>query len=239
MTDNNVVKAFTELAPRYEETMDRELEEFWGVGYREFVEQLIEIASIEEGDMVLDVATGTAYIPLALVDEIGATSQVVGLDITLAMLERGRERIEDTGSSSCISLVCASAMHMPFVESVFDVAICGLGTHHMDVPRMLSEMRRLLKTGGKLVVADVGASAFWRSFWGTVLLKILLIRYGLVNRSARAQAEIDAFSNVRTASEWRALLSDFGFTKIEIVESPARRFWYPHALTMKAVAGGI
>jgi ubiquinone/menaquinone biosynthesis C-methylase UbiE len=238
MTSNNVVKAFTELAPRYGETMDQELRRFWGLSYREFVDRLIETVSVGEDNIVLDVATGTAYIPLKLMDTVGGRGQIVGLDITPAMLKHGRENVEASESSSRIGLVCASAMEMPFIESFFDIAICGLGTHHMDVPRMLSEVRRVLKTGGKLVVADVGASAFWRSLWGIALLKILLIRYGLANRSARAQAEVEAFSNVRTASEWRTILSDFGFTKIEIAESPARRFWYPHALTIRAVARG-
>lgn len=87
-------------------------------------------------------------------------------------------------------------------------------------------------------MADVGASAFWRSFWGIALLRILLARYGLTHRSARGQAEVEAFPNIRTAGEWRTLLSGSGFTKIEIAEFRARRPWYPRALIMKA-AGRI
>jgi len=237
MTGNDVViEAFTELAPRYQETVNRELRQFWGLSYEELVDWLTEVASVNEGDVVLDVATGTALIPLKLVDKVGARGRVVGLDITLAMLKHGRKNVAATGSSSRINLVCASAMAMPFVEGVFDAAICGLGTHHMDVSQMLSEMRRVLKTGGHLIMADVGASPFWRSFWGTALLKILLIRYGLTRRSARAQAEVEAFPNVRTADEWRTILSDFGFANIEVTESPARHRWYPCALIMKAAA---
>jgi len=234
-----ITEAFTELAPRYEEIMDRELNEFWGLSYSEFVDRLIETASIEEGDVVLDVATGTAFIPLKLVGKVEARGRAVGLDITPAMLKHGRENVEATASSSCISLVCASAMAMPLVEGVFDVVICGLGTHHMDVPQMLSEMRRVLKVGGKLIMADASASVFWRSFWGIALLKILLLRYGLTHRSARTQAELEAFSNFRTTDEWHIILSDFGFTKIEITEFRARRPWYPCGVTMRAVAGGI
>jgi ubiquinone/menaquinone biosynthesis C-methylase UbiE len=238
MSDNDVViEAFTELAPRYVETVDRELRQFWGLSYEEFVDRLIEVAPVNEGDVVLDVATGTALIPLKLVDKIGDRGRVVGLDITPAMLKHGRKNVEATGASSHINLVCASAMAMPFVEGVFDTVICGLGTHHMDVPQMLSEMSRVLKAGGELVLADVGASAFWRSFWGIALLKILLARYGLTRRSARAQAEVEAFPNICTAGEWRTILADFGFTKIEITESRARHRWYPCALIMRAMAG--
>jgi len=232
-----VVQAFTELAPAYEETVDRELRRCWGVGYREFIGRLIEGVVIEEGDAVLDVATGTALIPLELVDRLGPRGWVLGLDITPDMLERGQAKIEATKSSSCISLVCASGMDMPFAEGVFDVVICALGTHHMDVPKMLSEMGRVLKEGGRLILADVGASAFWRSFWGLALLRILMFHYGLAHNSARARAEIEAFPNVCTADEWRAMLSEFGFTEIKVVALRARRPWYPCALTMRAVLG--
>ena len=232
---DTIVEAFTDLAPRYEEVMDGELRRYWGISYEGFIDRLIELASVNEGDVILDVATGTASIPRRLASVVAKSGRVVGLDVTLAMLEHGRKNIEATGASSC-AMVCASAMTIPLVEGAFDVVICGLGTHHMNVPQMLSEMKRVLKEGGKLALADVGASAFWRSFWGIALLKILLIPYRLTHRSSRAQAEQEAFPSVRTAGEWRAILSDIGFSKIEITESRARHPWYPCALTIRAVA---
>jgi len=236
MAGNDVViEAFTEMAPRYVETVDRELRQFWGLGYEEFVERLIEVASVNEGDVVLDVATGTALIPLKLVDKLGARGRVVGLDITPAMLKHGRKNVEATGSSSRISLVCASAMAMPFIEGVFDVVICGLGMHHMDVPKVLAEMRRALKEGGHLVMACVGAPSIWRSFLASALIWMAAILYKLTHRSARAQAEVAAVPNIRTAGEWRTILSDFGFTEIEVAAKfPPRCFWYPGALTLRA-----
>ncbi len=86
---------------------------------------------------------------------------------------------------------------------------------------------------------DVGASAFWRSVLGAIVLRVLLVRYGLSRRDARAQAEVEAFRNVRTASEWKALLSKSGFSRIEVAESRALRPWYPSALTMSAALGGF
>lgn len=235
--DKIVVEAFHQLAPRYEETVDRELREFWGMSYTQFVESLVTLASVQGGEQVLDLATGTAAIPLSLVHRLGQGGQVVGLDITPAMLERGRESIEASNSWSPISLVCGSAMELPFPDGSFEVVLCGLGTHHMHVPQMLSEVRRVLRTNGRMVMIDVGASAFWRSFLGSVVLRVLLARYGLSRRDARAQAEMEAFRNVRTADEWKALLSKLGFSRIEVAESRALRPWYPSALTMRALLG--
>jgi len=241
MTDNKVViEAFTELAPRYEETVDQELRELWGVGYQEFINRLIETVSIGDGDIILDVATGTAQIPLTMMSKTKSRSQIIGLDITSAMLKYGLAKIKVQEGDTRIKLVCASAMSMPFANDAFDLVICGLGTHHMNVPQMLREMRRVLKTGGSLVMADVGRSPSWRSSWRIALLKILLIRYGLTRWSIRrARAEMEALPNIRLASEWHAILADLGFTKIEIsADYAGRRSWYPDALFMKAVKGG-
>ena len=235
-----VIEAFTEMAPRYVETVDRELRQFWGLGYEEFVDRLIEVAPINEGDVVLDIATGTALIPLNLVDKPGDRGRVVGLDITLAMLKHGRKNVEAAGSSSRINLVCASAMAMPFVEGVFDVVICGLGMHHMDVPRVLSEMRQVLKDDGALFIAAVGARSFWKPLWVKAIIRSITWLYFMrTDNIIRAWAEATSLSNVHTAAEWRTILSGFGFVNIEITESPARHRWYPCTLIIKAVAGKI
>ena len=233
--DGIVVEAFHELAPRYEDTVDQELREYWGLSYTQFVDRMVTLASIQKGEQVLDLATGTAAIPRRLVDRVGQGGRVVGLDITPAMLKRGRESIEESGSSAPISLVCASAMEIPFPDASFDVILCGLGTHHMHVPQLLFEVRRVLKPNGRTVMIDVGASAFWRSFLGAIVLRVLLVRYGLSRRDARARAEVEAFRNVRTATEWKTLLSELGFSRIEVAESRALRPWYPSAMTMSAV----
>lgn len=235
-----VIEAFTELAPRYEKTVDQELRRFWGLSYEQFIDRLSGLVLLSEGDVVLDVATGTALIPLKVAHKVGVRGQIVGLDITLAMLQHAQKNAEAARSSSCINLVCASAMNMPFVEGAFDVVICGLGMHHMDVPEMLSEIRRVLKTEGQLIMADVGASAFWKPLWVRAIIRIIIWLYFMrANNIARAWAEAAALSNIYTADEWHTILSDFGFTKIEITESPSRHRWYPCALIMRAMARSI
>jgi ubiquinone/menaquinone biosynthesis C-methylase UbiE len=239
VTGNDVViEAFTEMAPQYEQVVDQELRRVWGFSYREFVDWLIEAISVRDGDFILDVATGTARIPLALAAKTEVESRTVGLDITPAMLEYGQRDVDAKGLTPRIKLVCASAMAMPFVEGVFDKVVCGLGTHHMDVPQMLSEMTRVLRAGGELVLADVAASPYWKLPGVKTIIRIIVLSYFLPGRNiARAWAEAGAVSHIYTADEWRTILSDFGLTEIEITEPPARHRWYPRALIMKAVVG--
>ena len=61
-----VIAAFTEMAARYEQTVDRELRQFWGIGYHEFIAELLSPLDVGRAGTVLDVATGRGVIPLAL-----------------------------------------------------------------------------------------------------------------------------------------------------------------------------
>ena len=231
-----VLEAFTELAPRYAETVDRELRQFWGLSYKDFIHRLLGAAPTAEGGLILDVATGSAQIPLTLALAPFDGSTVVGLDITPAMLQAGLANVEARGLASRVRLVCASAMQMPLATGVFDLAICGLATHHMHVPRLLSETQRILKPGGHLVMADVAAPAHWRSRAGSGLIQIAARLYSLTHRSARTRAEIAAISNILTSAEWLKTLAELGFVEIEVVaELKGRRLLYPGAILFRAV----
>ena len=81
MSDKQVITdAFTELAPRYEGVVDKELKRFWGWGYDDFVDNMIEMMPLQTAQKILDVATGTAVIPLKLIQRDISAEQVVGLD---------------------------------------------------------------------------------------------------------------------------------------------------------------
>ena len=238
MDGNSPVReAFTDLALRYEQAMDQELGRFLGASYGEFIERLLAFAPARANDLVLDVATGTARIPRALADRSQARRGIVGLDVTPAMLEQARSRCLADGSAEQIHLVCASGTAMAFAGCTFDGVICGFGTHHMHVPSLLSEMRRALKDGGWLVLAEAAAPAFWRTWCGRAFLRFSLHVYGWMTNGARARAEVDAVSKLHTGSEWRTLLCAAGFAAIEVREERARRVGYPRALPIRAVAG--
>ena len=229
-----VLDAFTELAPQYEATMNHELDLLWGVSYSEFIDRFIATVPLDDGARVLDVATGTAMIPLEVTRRAPGVSQVVGLDITPAMLAHGQENVRSTDQSSRIRLVCGSGMVMPFGTGAFDVVTCGLGMHHMHAEPLVRQMRRVLSPGGWLLMADVGAAPVWRSFIGKLALGAMILYFGLTYSRARIQAEMDAINNLRTASEWNTFLATAGFTDITIVEMPGQRSFYPSGLLIKA-----
>ncbi|MFW6135588.1 MAG: class I SAM-dependent methyltransferase [Chloroflexota bacterium] len=239
MASSGVVEAFTALAARYEEEMDRELRMLWGVGYDAFVARLTELAEKVPGGRVLDVATGTARIPAAMADGSDGTGRIVGLDITWRMLTHGAARLRGAEGRPRIALVCASAMAMPLVDGSFDAVICGLGMHHMDVPTALGEMQRALTEGGRLVLITVGARRYWRAAPVRALMHgMTFLYFTLRGRGARARAEAAATLNIYTADEWHEMAAEAGFARIEVrPEFIPRRPWYPYGLILRARKG--
>ncbi len=230
-----VLQAFTELAPTYEETVDREVREFCGVGYREFIGRLAAMVTVRDGGLVLDVASGTAISSLEIADHVGPSVRIIGLDITPAMQALGADNIARAGQGDQITQICASAMVIPCTADSFDAVICGLGTHHMDVSVLLTQIARVLKPGGHVVLADIGAPARWRTPWGRVIMQTIVGFVRTFRRSARWQAESDAFVSIHTAGEWRRLLGQHGFGETQVSESPGRKFWHPNLVIMKAI----
>jgi ubiquinone/menaquinone biosynthesis C-methylase UbiE len=212
----------------------------WGLGYKDFIRRLVGIVPAERGAAILDVATGTAQIPITMATQKAPGKAAVGLDITPAMLQQGLANVRASGLHPRVRLVCASAMDMPFAEGTFDVVVCGFAMHHMDVPKVLSEIRRVLKDGGQLIMGCVRAPPLWRSPLGSALLRIGALLYSRTQGGARAEAETDTVPNLRTATEWQMALSDSQFRAIEVAATfTARRLWYPGALILKAFKGTL
>jgi ubiquinone/menaquinone biosynthesis C-methylase UbiE len=234
-----VLDAFTELAPEYETAMNQELNLLWGVSYRAFIDRFVDLIPLDDGVRILDVATGTAMLPLQVTQRAPWISHVVGLDITPAMLARGRESIRSGALSSKIRLVCGSGLVMPFGAGTFDVVTCGLGMHHMQAEQLVRQMRRVLSPGGWLLMADVGATPVWRTLRGKLAFGALVLYLSLIYSRARVRAELDAIENLRTASEWHSFLVAADFAEITITEMPGRRSFYPSGLLIKARAESV
>jgi ubiquinone/menaquinone biosynthesis C-methylase UbiE len=232
---DNVIQAFTEIATKYEQVVDAELRKFWGIGYEDFVSRLTENLAAGKGIRALDVATGTAVIPLSMIQQDKIPGHLVGLDITLPMLQQAKDNVDGAGLRNQVDLTCASAMAMPFQSGSFDLVISALATHHMDVRLAFSEMSRVLASGGSLTIADVGGSASWRNPLIKNLMKFGTFLYFLPGEGfSRAKIEAAALDNIRTAEEWADLLAELSFDQIEVTKIPIRKKWIPGPLFIRA-----
>ena len=231
-----IVEAFSEIASRYEQVVDAELQRFWGWSYDGFVDHMVNLTEIHAGDRLLDVATGTSVIPLKLVSRGDPVGKITGLDITYSMLEKGRQKIFKRGVGELISSVCGNAMAMPFESERFDVILCGLATHHLDVSVLLNEMGRLLRPGGRLTIADVGGASSWRKPPISWAIRSATFLYFFPKEGyARARAESAALAHVLTPAEWKEHLVSRQFSDIQVVQLEKKRAWVPAPLVIRAI----
>jgi ubiquinone/menaquinone biosynthesis C-methylase UbiE len=232
----NIIETFTELAPRYEEVVNAELNRFWGWSYAGFVNQLIHKTPIPEMGRMLDLATGTGVIPIKVTTEGSGGSRIHGLDITMSMLARAKKKMVAGKIQDQVDLVCASAMDIPYASESFDLVTCALATHHMDIKLLLSETWRTLRKEGMLSIADVGGSNIWKSPIVKLFLRVAAFAYFLLNENInRAWAEARAVSNVRSKEEWFDLLTETGFRDIKITKLKSKYRWIPEPLVIQAI----
>jgi ubiquinone/menaquinone biosynthesis C-methylase UbiE len=89
--------------------------------------------------------------------------RVVGLDISLGMLEVGRQRTTDAPGSARLEFVRGNALAMPF-GATFDLAVCFGAFGHIlrqDEPRFVAEIARVLKPGGRFVFVTSTMPPLW------------------------------------------------------------------------------
>jgi len=230
-----VQDAFTEMSAHYEEVVDGELNLFWGWSYQNFLSELVKHTRIEDNQKILDIATGTSIIPRKLMEQNIPGIQITGLDITESMLRQGQMKIAAAGHLPDIRLVCGDAMALPYADGSFDVIVSGLASHHMDIPLMLSEMKRVLKSNGLLSIIDVGTSPIWETRFFQFLARIIAFLIFLIREnSTRAWAESSAVDNLRTPEGWQNELAQAGFNNIRIIRLKSKYSWIPEPLSIQS-----
>jgi demethylmenaquinone methyltransferase / 2-methoxy-6-polyprenyl-1,4-benzoquinol methylase len=127
-------------------------------------------------DRVLDVACGTAGVALQVVSRTSAA--VVGVDITLAMLQEGHRRVEVRENGDRIQLVTGSAERLPFPDRAFDALTFTYLLRYVDDPQAtLIELARVVKPGGMIASLEflVPPNPFWHWCWWAYTRAVLPI----------------------------------------------------------------
>lgn len=144
----------------------------WTCREARFKAKLVRQARVSPGDRVLDLACGTATLTI-LLKQSCPEADVIGLDGSDQILELAKKKVGDLGVD--VSFVHALSYKIPYEDGSFDRVVSSLFFHHLDRDdkrRTLAEVRRVLKPGGELHVADWGKApnAFFRTAFVTVQL---------------------------------------------------------------------
>ena len=161
----------------------------------------IEMAAIQDGSRVLEVATGSGEMFRRLVQE-NPTGLNVGLDLSPNMAAHTLGRVRQEFPSSRTLLQAVDARHMPFADAGFAHVICCYLFELLDdsdIQRSLAEIRRVLKPGGSFTVILIGqnlgffnqmykvAGGLAPAFWGRQVSERFLPRLQKAGFRVRAE----------------------------------------------------
>src|SRR5580698_7561769 len=166
------------------------------------IPSLLDSIGAESNLKTLDLCCGQGNVSEAL---IARGCQVVGADFSPAMLALARERAPDA------IFVEADAQNLPFGDGEFDAVVSNLGVCHVpDQPRALTEVRRVLRLGGRFAMTvwcGPDVSPCFEVFYGAVKA------HGSPDMTLPPGPDFHQFANREIATK---LLSDAGFTNIEL-----------------------
>ncbi len=153
---------FTPLPARYDRLA--ELLSFGQNGRwrRAMVDQIVQAP----GEVVLDVASGTAGVAIQLAERTRA--RVLGVDLTEHMLRRGRANVAAAGHAKRVSLVAGRGEQLPLPDASVDALTFTYLLRYVDDPQAtLAELARVVRPGGRVASLEfcVPPSPFWHAAW--------------------------------------------------------------------------
>lgn len=168
---------------------------------------------------VLDVATGTADLALALAKGIPG-SKVVGVDISAGMLEVGRSKVRARDLEGRVRLDLGDGEQLPYEESSFDAVTVAFGVRNFeDLEQGLRDMRRVLQPGGSLAVLEFSQPTSW-PLRGLYLFyfKNILPRIGrMVSKDASAYTYLpNSVQAFPYGEAFAAKLREAGFSSVRV-----------------------
>lgn len=123
-------------------------------GFQKLRDRIIEYAEPRSDDRVVDVGSGTGLLTLALAEQV---DRIYAVDIAAGMTEYLGAKAQSAGYDN-VETITGSAISLPLVDGAADLVVSNYCFHHLndaDKHRALSEARRVLTPGGRLVFADM------------------------------------------------------------------------------------
>lgn len=176
-----------------------------------------EIADKESPVKALDVACGTGDFTIEIAKAVANGSEVIGVDISEGMMEIGRKKIMKAGVAA--EMAVADCEALPYDNNTFDRISVGFGVRNFEHLELgLSEMFRVLKPDGKLVILELSlpSNRFIRSCYLLYFQKVLPFIGGLLS------GDRGAYEYLRTSvlrfpapEKFITMLKSVGFDKVE------------------------
>ena len=142
---------------------------WWGRRGAAWRSGLVDRLDLRPGQRVLDVGSGTGQLAFALADRVVPGGSVDGVDAAVEMV--GRAQRNNRRRPRPVTFTEARAQGLPFPDETFNAVTCTLALHHVAGEgrrTAVEEMRRVVRPGGRLLVADFEPTADGRVPFGPI-----------------------------------------------------------------------
>lgn len=152
---------------------------YYLIGFREarYRKRAVSALGLKRGDTAVEVGCGTGLNFRYLLESIGQTGQLIGVDLTDAMLEKARERVRRNGWRN-VELVETDAAAYEFPDGVQGVLSTFALTLVPEYEQVIDHAARALAAGGRLVIADFKRPDGW-PFWLVKLAVMITKPFGV------------------------------------------------------------
>ncbi len=160
----------------------------------------VALASLKEGDIVLDLGSGAGFDCFIAASKVGSTGRVIGVDMTPEMIDKARRNAQE-GDFTNVEFRLGEIENLPVSEKHVDVVISNCVINlSPDKKKVFQEAFRVLKPGGRLMISDM------------VLLKELP---KVIRKSV--EAYVGCIAGAMMKDEYLAALEAAGFRKIQVL----------------------
>lgn len=155
---NELVHLYRLRAKRYDFTANL----YYLIGFREWRYRKMAVAalSLQSGDTVVEVGCGTGLNFRLLQDQVGPSGKIIGVDLTDAMLDQARERVDRSGWSN-VELVHCDASSYEFPQDVSGIISTFALTLVPEFDQVIQRGAQSMRAGGHWVVADLRMPDNW------------------------------------------------------------------------------
>ena len=208
-----VAEMFDNISPKYDF-----LNHFLSLGIDIlWRKKAIRMLKAHQPEMVLDVATGTGDFAVEALN--AGAKKVIGVDISEGMLSFGRKKIKKKGLEDKVELFYGDSENLKFKDEEFDAVIVAFGVRNFqDLRKGLSEIHRVLKKGGILIILEFSKPIKFplKQLYSLYFTKILPSVGKLISKDNRAYTylpeSVQAFPD---RENFTNVLSSLNFSDVE------------------------
>ncbi len=115
----------------------------------------LDLLAAGAGERILDVGAGLGDMTVVIARQVGSDGVVHALDLSAGLLHRARDLVRESGVSDRVATEVGDARRLPYGDGRFDAVFCRwLLLHVSDPARVVAEMRRVVRPGGRVLLVE-------------------------------------------------------------------------------------